>query len=377
MEKDFDIEIQDSHDENEAHVQLPMNFIAFGEIEPDDVKVYIKQDVYRALEKYALVDVEHERGTILLGDYCEDLGKVHVIISNYIEARYTDASASTLTFTHETWDYVYKEQGAKYPDKKIVGWQHTHPSYGIFLSNYDLFIQENFFNLPFQVAYVIDPIQRIRGFFQWKNGKIEKLKGYYIYDDIGKSIKIEQPKVKKAELPPTKISKVTTILTTLLCASTVFLACFVFSLNGKYEEQLKRQEEILNDLSVQGDVINSQADTIEKLQEQLVNGILDSSGQTTAADLIEMLENHEITLQNQEKVLEELRAFVENSKQESDEAKFITYTVVEGDTLAKICSEHGLDYKTNINIIIELNSIKDVNLIYVGQKLLLPVAESE
>ena len=377
MEKDFDIEIQDSHDENEAHVQLPMNFLAFGEIEPDDVKVYIKQDVYRALEKYALVDVEHERGTILLGDYCEDLGKVHVIISNYIEARYTDASASTLTFTHETWDYVYKEQGAKYPDKKIVGWQHTHPSYGIFLSNYDLFIQENFFNLPFQVAYVIDPIQKIRGFFQWKNGKIEKLKGYYIYDDIGKSIKIEQPKVKKAELPPTKISKVTTILTTLLCASTVFLACFVFSLNGKYEEQLKKQEEILNDLSEQGDVINSQADTIEKLQEQLVNGILDSSGQTTAADLIEMLENHEITLQNQEKVLEELRAFVENSKQESDEAKFITYTVVEGDTLAKICSEHGLDYKTNINIIIELNSIKDVNLIYVGQKLLLPVAESE
>ena len=377
MEKDFDIEIQDSHDENEAHVQLPMNFIAFGEIEPDDVKVYIKQDVYRALEKYALVDVEHERGTILLGDYCEDLGKVHVIISNYIEARYTDASASTLTFTHETWDYVYKEQGAKYPDKKIVGWQHTHPSYGIFLSNYDLFIQENFFNLPFQVAYVIDPIQKIRGFFQWKNGKIEKLKGYYIYDDIGKSIKIEQPKVKKAELPPTRSSKVTTILTALLCASTVFLACFVFSLNGKYEEQLKRQEEILNDLSEQGDVINSQADTIEKLQEQLVNGILDSSGQTTAADLIEMLENHEITLQNQEKVLEELRAFVENSKQESDEAKFITYTVVEGDTLAKICSEHGLDYKTNINIIIELNSIKDVNLIYVGQKLLLPVAESE
>ena len=375
MEKDFDIEIQDSHDENEAHVQLPMNFIAFGEIEPDDVKVYIKQDVYRALEKYALVDVEHERGTILLGDYCEDLGKVHVIISNYIEARYTDASASTLTFTHETWDYVYKEQGAKYPDKKIVGWQHTHPSYGIFLSNYDLFIQENFFNLPFQVAYVIDPIQKIRGFFQWKNGKIEKLQGYYIYDDIGKSIKIEQPKVKKAELPPTRSSKVTTILTALLCASTVFLACFVFSLNGKYEEQLKRQEEILNDLSEQGDVINSQADTIEKLQEQLVNGILDSSGQTTAADLIEMLENHEITLQNQEKVLEELKAFVENSKQESDEAKFITYTVVEGDTLAKICSEHGLDYKTNINIIIELNNIKDVNLIYVGQKLLLPMGE--
>ena len=377
MDKDFEIEIQEECSDKQDNIQLPMNFLTFGEVENDDVKVYIKQNVYKALEKLSLSDTSKELGSILIGDYCQELGKTHVVISEYIEAKYTDASASTLTFTHETWDYIHSEHERLYPNKRIIGWQHTHPNYGIFLSNYDLFIHENFFNLPFQIAYVIDPIQNLRGFFQWKNGKIEKLKGYYIYDDIGKSIKIEQPKAKKAELPPTRSSKVTTVLTALLCASTVFLACFVFSLNGKYEEQLKRQEEILNDLSEQGDVINSQADTIEKLQEQLVNGILDSSGQTTAADLIEMLENHEITLQNQEKVLEELRAFVENSKQESDEAKFITYTVVEGDTLAKICSEHGLDYKTNINIIIELNSIKDVNLIYVGQKLLLPVAESE
>lgn len=237
MEKDFDIEIQDSHNENEAHVQLPMNFLAFGEIEPDDVKVYIKQDVYRALEKYALVDVEHERGTILLGDYCEDLGKIHVIISNYIEARYTDASASTLTFTHETWDYVYKEQGAKYPDKKIVGWQHTHPSYGIFLSNYDLFIQENFFNLPFQVAYVIDPIQKIRGFFQWKNGKIEKLKGYYIYDDVGKSIKIEPEREATRKQPTHQSGKALPILSALAILVAGISLVSMFNMRSSLIEQ--------------------------------------------------------------------------------------------------------------------------------------------
>ena len=194
MDENFDIEINEAAPEQSNAVQLPMNFISFGEIENDDVKIYIKQDVYKALEKYALADTAHERGTIILGDYCEEMGKTHVVISNFIEAKYTDASASTLTFTHETWDYVHKEQDAKYPSKKIVGWQHTHPSYGIFLSNFDLFIHENFFNLPFQVAYVIDPIQNLRGFFQWKNGKIEKLKGYYIYDDLGVPIKIEQAK---------------------------------------------------------------------------------------------------------------------------------------------------------------------------------------
>ena len=139
---------------------------------------------------------------------------------------------------------------------------------------------------------------------------------------------------------------------------------------------ISAKERIIREKSyIQIDAAINEADTIEKMQEQLVNGVLDPSVQTTAADLIEMLENHEITLRNQEKVLEELKNFVENSKQESNEARFTIYTVVDGDTLAKICSEHGLDYKTNINIIIELNGIKDANLIYVGQKLLLPIDE--
>jgi proteasome lid subunit RPN8/RPN11 len=198
MKDNINIELQNATQKGTASAQLPVNFLTVGEIENDDVKVYIKQDVYNALEKYASEDTEHERGTVILGDYREEMGKTHVVISNYIEAKYTDASSSTLTFTHESWDYIHKEHDSKYPDKKIVGWQHTHPNYGIFLSSYDLFIHENFFNMPFQVAYVIDPIQNLRGFFQWKNGKIEKLKGYYVYDDIGKQIKIEQVKSKNA-----------------------------------------------------------------------------------------------------------------------------------------------------------------------------------
>ena len=216
MEKEFDIELEQTTEQEESgSVQLPLNFLSFGEFEADDVKVYIKQNVYKALEKYAAEDTSTERGTILIGDYCEELGKIHVVISDYIEARYTDASASTLTFTHETWDYVHKQHSERFEQKKIIGWQHTHPNYGIFLSNYDLFIQENFFDLPFQIAYVIDPIQNLRGFFQWKDGKIEKLKGYYVYDEVGKPIKIEQKKVATgASRAP---GKGRSLVITLLC----------------------------------------------------------------------------------------------------------------------------------------------------------------
>jgi proteasome lid subunit RPN8/RPN11/LysM repeat protein len=395
LDKDFEIEIQDENVDEAPSVQLPMNFLTFGEIENDDVKVYIKQDVYKALEKLAASDTSKELGSIILGEYCQEHGKTHVIISQYIEAKYTDASASTLTFTHETWDYVHAEHEKRYPDKKIIGWQHTHPNYGIFLSNYDMFIQENFFNLPFQVAYVIDPIQNLRGFFQWKNGRIEKLKGYYIYDDVGKPIKIEQTKVKKEEPAPAKTSKAASVLIALLCVATLFLSFFAISLNNKYEKQLEKQEEILADISSQqeeiknqkneiegqkteigkqNEVIQNQADAIAKLQELLANGVLDSTGQTTAADLLEMLENHELTLQNQDELIGELKALLEKQPEENV-VTFKAYTVVAGDSLSKICAANNLDYASNYKIILAINGIKDANQIYVGQTILLPFAD--
>ena len=338
MNDDFEIEIQEDTQEQSSQLQLPMNIILFGEVENDDIKVYIKQEVYKALEKYALADVDHERGTIILGDYCEELGKKHVIVSNYIEAKYTDASASTLTFTHETWDYVHKEHDAKFSDKKIVGWQHTHPGYGIFLSNYDLFIQENFFNLPFQIAYVIDPVQNIRGFFQWKDGKIEKLKGFYVYDDVGKPIKIEQVHKQKDENKSERTisNKVLSVLVSLLCVATIALGISAISLKRMYNRQLEEQTKMQASVQEQEATIRSQTDTIEDLQTKIN----------------------------------------ENSAS-SDEIKYIMYTVKSGDTLLKICEDKNVDFYSNKKIILSMNGIDNPNDIYVGQNIILPVIQSE
>lgn len=392
MDKDFEIVIENENIEEAPSAQLPMNFLAFGEIGNDDVKVYIKQDVYVALERLAESDTSKELGSIILGEYCQEHGKTHVIISQYVEAKYTDASAATLTFTHETWDYVHAEHAKRYPDKRIIGWQHTHPNYGIFLSNYDMFIQENFFNLPFQVAYVIDPIQNLRGFFQWKNGRIEKLGGYYIYDEIGKPIKIQQTKVKKKNAP-TKTSKTALALITLLGLATVSLLFYAFSLNNRYEVQLGKQEKILADITLQQEelknqqikiehqkneidkqnaTIQSQADAIAKLQELLTSGVAD--GEATATDLLAMLENNEITLENQDALVDALNAFLDKTP-EGEGVIFKAYTVVSGDTLSKICEENGLNYSISYKIILAINGIENADQIFAGQTILLPITE--
>lgn len=48
-----------------------------------------------------------------------------------------------------------------------MGWYHSHPGFGLFLSDYDAFIQQNFFGAPGQVALVVDPVEGCLGWFQW------------------------------------------------------------------------------------------------------------------------------------------------------------------------------------------------------------------
>ena len=365
-DKEFEIEIRDGQEDTASGVQLPLNFLTFGEIENDDVKVYIKQSTYKALEKLASSDTTKELGSILIGQYAREMGKTHVMISDFVEAKYTDASASTLTFTHETWDYVHKEHDRKYPDKKIIGWQHTHPNYGIFLSNYDMFIQENFFNMPFQVAYVIDPIQNIRGFFQWKSGKVEKLKGYYIYDDIGKPIKIEQTR-RKPEGTAGKSSGITTALLILLCMLSLFLSWRVLSLNRKYQQQLSYQSTLLSQLEQQEDAAARQESEIGQLRQQL------GDSQTMVDQLQEELEEARKAMEAQTENLRDLEEIL--GVTEEGGIRVITYTVAEGDTLYGICLKNGIDFHTSLTAILRLNNLADPNVICVGQVLYLPISE--
>ncbi|MCA1557569.1 MAG: hypothetical protein LC731_03400, partial [Acidobacteria bacterium] len=63
---------------------------------------------------------------------------------------------------------------------RIVGWYHTHPRFGIFLSEMDVFIQKNFFSEPWQTAFVLDPVQRTEGFFIWSHGEPKLIDEYWV-----------------------------------------------------------------------------------------------------------------------------------------------------------------------------------------------------
>ncbi|MBI2481446.1 MAG: hypothetical protein HYV60_23240, partial [Planctomycetia bacterium] len=81
------------------------------------------------------------------------------------------------------WAQITRERDEFPDDLQMVGWYHTHPDWGVFLSGMDMFICDNFFNKKLDVAFVIDPCRQDRGFFQW-TGKAEqrvrRTDGFYL-----------------------------------------------------------------------------------------------------------------------------------------------------------------------------------------------------
>lgn len=123
------------------------------------------------VDVYSSQDLRRERGAFLLGR-CLDAPRPTIEIQHYLPAAETRSAAASLTFTHDTWSALHREAAEKYPDDIVLGWHHTHPGFGVFLSPYDLFIHRHFFNKPWQVALVVDPRRCEFGFFQWRGGEI-------------------------------------------------------------------------------------------------------------------------------------------------------------------------------------------------------------
>jgi proteasome lid subunit RPN8/RPN11 len=114
------------------------------------------------LEKHAYSNLKAEVGGMLFGKI-DDEGNTVVIGS--IPALTAAAEQISLTFTHDVWADILSKGEAQFPGEAIVGWYHTHPSFGLFLSDYDEFIQRNFFGKTGQIALVIDPIAGEMGWF--------------------------------------------------------------------------------------------------------------------------------------------------------------------------------------------------------------------
>ena len=146
-----------------------------------DTDIYIDAAALEKVKEHASLAPASEVGGVLVGDVCEHEGQSYVIVTDAIHAEHAVERTASITFTEDTWGEVLDEMEKRFPGKKIVGWYHSHPRYGVFLSEKDLFIHKNFFREIYQVAFVIDPVNKDCGFFRWKEKKVVRVGGFFVY----------------------------------------------------------------------------------------------------------------------------------------------------------------------------------------------------
>lgn len=135
------------------------------------LKIIIGDRVQDSIEDHAFSKVDVEVGGFLLGK--ADGSSVRILDAR--PALQAESTQTKLTFTHETWADVLEYLENDQSGNEIVGWYHTHPNFGCFLSDYDEFIQENFFSGPGQVALVLDPVRGELAFFRVEAGQTKTL----------------------------------------------------------------------------------------------------------------------------------------------------------------------------------------------------------
>jgi proteasome lid subunit RPN8/RPN11 len=139
---------------------------------PRPRRISLSSEIQIEIESHANSRLDAEVGGMLFGQ----ISGSKTEILGFVPALTASAEQISLTFTHDVWEEILREGHAKYPDMTIVGWYHTHPTFGIFLSEYDEFIQKNFFSLKGQLALVIDPIAGSLGWFDLDSkGRIRSL----------------------------------------------------------------------------------------------------------------------------------------------------------------------------------------------------------
>lgn len=132
-----------------------------------NVAVFITQRAYLHCCAHGETDLDNEVGGGLVGRWRadEETGAEYIVIEAALPAQHVRHGSTFLTFTQDTLVTMHAELEDRYPGRALVGWYHTHPRMGVFLSSYDTWLHMHFFPEPWQVALVIEPFGGSGGFF--------------------------------------------------------------------------------------------------------------------------------------------------------------------------------------------------------------------
>lgn len=129
--------------------------------------VFVSIHALDGLLDFLASDTGREHGGVLAGlPFVDDeLGITFVDVQAVLPALDSQGSAVHMQFTAPDWAFISGMLAEEYPGRVVVGWFHSHPALGVFMSATDAATQRAFFNQPWHLALVVDPLAHTSGWF--------------------------------------------------------------------------------------------------------------------------------------------------------------------------------------------------------------------
>ena len=121
-------------------------------------KIYVEDYVYTYLYQYGKSHSCTEKVAALVGRQIEIDGEEILMICGAIQGKDATEENGTLTFSAATWEYVGSQMDKYFQGMTLVGWVHCQPGFGAFLMSKDEAFHKLYFQEPWQVLFVVDPV---------------------------------------------------------------------------------------------------------------------------------------------------------------------------------------------------------------------------
>ncbi|MBS2036686.1 LysM peptidoglycan-binding domain-containing protein [bacterium] len=184
----------------------PPDFFEVGSEEPG-LRIYLRYDLFRALDEYAVRDTSRELAALLVGQVHEggQGGGNCIVVEDAIEVGVADEREGR--FSPRVWQHARRVARTRYANKVIVGWYHTHPGTGLDLSQEEREVHKTFFPEAWQVMYVVDPVSRDRNFYRQQESRLGGVRGFRIFGKETSNFKEKPASAAPQAAPPAAQAK--------------------------------------------------------------------------------------------------------------------------------------------------------------------------
>ena len=349
--------------------QFPKNVRQIGNV-CDEPKIYVEDYVDTYLNQLRMKAMDMPVGAVFTGEIQRVEEQDVVYISGALQMKDLEIKGTDILVGQEVWDQAEKEREEYFPELKIVGWCLVETGHPMGLSRSVNKIHGKVFGEENTIFVWKDAAEADELFYAYKYGELMQMGGHYIYYE-------KNPAMQNYMISTRKKIGVTPFEVVGDRAAKNFRSAVKEQMEQRESRQNSRFVYVMSVLLVvvvlaigistlnNFDKMEAVQDSIETLSQSV--GGQEIKSETTVETEEESPGEQQGMAQERTESQEELsQAAAEAGLDEED-----FYIVEKGDTLDSISIKIYGD-ASHVEAICKMNGLTDGNLIFIGQKLLLP-----